>query len=66
MADPTDNTSEPKNRTVVEHVHALDKTTKVMLGLAVGAVAVGVLGAALVPLKLKVMLPKLGLKTLIP
>ena len=32
MADPTDNPSEPKNRTVIEHVHALDKTTKVMLG----------------------------------
>ena len=51
-----------KKATVVQHIHELDKTTKVILGVAVGAVAIGVLGAALVPLKLKVVMPKLGLK----
>ena len=61
MAKSEDNS---EKKTSVEHVHRLDTTTKVILGLAVGAVAVGVVGAALVPLKLKLLFPKIGLKSL--
>ena len=63
MSEKKETSSQDTGKTtVVEHIHRLDKTTKIMLGLAVGAVAVGVLGAALVPLKLKVAPPKVGIK----
>lgn len=60
--NPSVNESEEKS--VVERIQRLDKTTKIMLGLAVGAVTISVVGAALLPLKLKVALPKLGIKAL--
>ncbi|HIG30924.1 MAG TPA: hypothetical protein EYQ50_25235 [Verrucomicrobiales bacterium] len=60
--EPSVNESEKKS--VVERIQRLDKTTKIMLGLAVGAVTISVVGAALLPLKLKVALPKLGIKAL--
>jgi hypothetical protein len=60
--NPSINESEEKS--VVERIQRLDKTTKIMLGLAVGAVTISVVGAALLPLKLKVALPKLGIKAL--
>jgi hypothetical protein len=56
--------NESENKSVVERIQRLEKTTKIMLGLAVGAVAISVVGAALLPLKLKVALPKLGIKVL--
>ena len=60
--EPSVNESEKKS--VVERIQRLDKTTKIKLGLAVGAVTISVVGAALLPLKLKVALPKLGIKAL--
>ena len=60
--EPSVNESEKKS--VVERIQRLDKTTKIMLGLAVGAVTISVVGAALLPLKLKVALPKLAIKAL--
>ena len=57
--------NESENKSVVERIQRLEKTTKIMLGLAVGAVAISVVGAALLPLKLKVALPKLGIKALL-
>ena len=57
--------NESESRSVVERIQRLEKTTKIMLGLAVGAVAISVVGAALLPLKLKVALPKLGIKALL-
>ena len=56
--------NESESRSVVERIQRLEKTTKIILGLAVGAVAISVVGAALLPLKLKVALPKLGIKVL--
>jgi hypothetical protein len=56
--------NESEEKSVVERIQRLDKTTKIMLGLAVGAVTISVVGAALLPLKLKVALPKLGIKAL--
>ena len=56
--------NESENKSVVERIQRLEKTTKIMLGLAVGAVAISVVGAALLPLKLKGALPKLGIKVL--
>ena len=56
--------NESENKSVVERIQRLEKTTKIMLGLAVGAVAISVVGAALLPLKLKVALPQLGIKVL--
>jgi len=60
--EPSVNESESKS--VVERIQRLEKTTKIILGLAVGAVAISVVGAVLLPLKLKVALPKLGIKVL--
>ena len=61
--EPSVNESESKS--VVERIQRLEKTTKIILGLAVGAVAISVVGAVLLPLKLKAALPKLGIKALL-
>ena len=64
MAKNESESGSDEKKPIIEHVHSLDTTTKVILGVAVVAITVGVLGAALVPLKLKLLLPKIGLKSI--